>query len=470
MVFSSMIFVFLFLPVTVALYFLVPKRFRRTRNFVLLIASLFFYFYGEPKGIFIMLASIAGNYFFALIVDGKRITDGGRKAALAAAVIFNLCILGYYKYTGFILYNIERVTGAGFDIPQIVMPIGISFFTFQGMSYCFDVYRREAPAQRNILNVALYISMFPQLIAGPIVRYESVAAALVSREEGFGKFADGVPRFIFGLGKKMILANPMGALAGLMFGMGGAGISWAAAWIGAAAYSLQIYFDFSGYSDMAIGLGKMFGFEFLENFNYPYISRSITEFWRRWHMSLSFWFRDYVYIPLGGNRKGAGRQLLNIVIVWSLTGLWHGAAWNFVLWGVYFAVLLIAEKLFLNRVLDRLPNIVGHIYALFFIVIGWVIFNGGSLSSIISYLGAMFRVAPLLPAQQDQMMIIFRQYGVELLAGMIFSTPVCKLLEKRFGDNGVFAAVKFAITAAVFVLSVLLVEGTRFNPFIYFRF
>ena len=360
MVFSSFVFLLVFLPIVLILYFLCPAK---GRNLVLLLASLLFYAWGEPVYVLIMLFSTVFDYTNGRIIEYYK--DRGfykrAKVALVVDLVGNLAILGFFKYADFVIENVNSVTGAGISLLRIALPIGISFYTFQTMSYTIDVYRGEVPAQKNILDFATYVVLFPQLIAGPIVQYKTIAEELSGRKHNLEDISQGVFRFVVGLGKKVILANQIGALYTEISGMGE--ISVATAWLGAIAYSFQIYFDFSGYSDMAIGLGRIFGFHFLENFNFPYMAKSITDFWRRWHISLSSWFREYVYIPLGGNRKGMARQLVNIMIVWFLTGLWHGASWNFILWGVYYGVLLMIEKLFLLKLLKKLPSWVGHVYS-----------------------------------------------------------------------------------------------------------
>ncbi len=369
MLFSSNVFLFAFLPVVLLLYFICP---RRLRNPVLLLWSLVFYGWGEPVYLFLMIATILLNYGFGLWIHKKQAAGEKAKLPLVLGVVANLVILGFFKYAGFFVQQLQAVVPflSGVKAPEISLPIGISFYVFQSMSYVIDVYRNDAPVQKNPLTFGTYVTLFPQLIAGPIVRYKDVAEQMETRRENVHDFASGVQLFVLGLGKKVLLANPMGNLWNLLQAEGGT----LTAWVGILAYSLQIYFDFSGYSDMARGLGRMFGFEFLENFNYPYISASITEFWRRWHISLSTWFREYVYIPLGGNRKGLPRQILNLLIVWGLTGFWHGASWNFILWGLYYAVLLILEKLFLLKLLKKAPGIFGHLYTIFAVLLGWVLF------------------------------------------------------------------------------------------------
>lgn len=367
MVFSSLIFLFFFLPAVLFCYYIVPTRFIRARNMVLLLFSLFFYFYGEPKLIIMLVLSILMNYLFGLSMRSRY-----RKSLLIFCITANLTLLGVFKYLNFFIRTADGLLGLNIQLTSIVMPIGISFYTFQALSYVIDVYRREVPPQHDPFSLALYVSMFPQLIAGPIVRYHDVNEQLAVRSHSVAQFSDGISRFVFGLSKKVLLSNVFAQIADGIFAYQPAELSTAAAWLGAIGYTLQIYFDFSGYSDMAIGLGKMFGFTFLENFNYPYISRSVTEFWRRWHISLSTWFRDYVYIPLGGNRCSPARHICNLLVVWTLTGFWHGANWTFMAWGLYFGILLILEKKFLSRLIERLPMILRHVYALFFIIIGWV--------------------------------------------------------------------------------------------------
>ena len=466
MTFSSTVFLFLFFPAVLTGYFVLPQRCRRLRNLFLLVCSLGFYFYGEPRGILIMLVSIAGNYLIALALERW---SARRRLWLVLSLLLNLGLLCTFKYLGFFAQNLQQL-GLSVSVPDIVMPIGISFFTFQGMSYVFDVYQGTVRAQRNPLLVALYISLFPQLVAGPIVRYETIELELTSRRETLDDASNGMRRFIFGLGKKLLLANPMGVIATEVFAMDAAVTPAPVLWVGAIAYTFQIYFDFSGYSDMAIGIGHIFGFHFLENFNYPYISQSITEFWRRWHISLSGWFRDYVYIPLGGNRRGRARQLLNILIVWALTGLWHGAAWNFVLWGLYFAVILIAEKLFLGKLLQRLWRPLRHVYSLLLIVVGWVLFNAGSLTQVVQYTSGMFTNWSFTAAEGKHALYLLLEYRFELLACVLLSMPVVPWLARKLGDRPWLEPARMIPALGVFVLSLLALVSTTFNPFIYFRF
>ena len=465
MVFSSFSFLMFFFPAVCFCYFIVPQRFRSLRNLVLLVFSLFFYFWGESRGVLLMLAVILVSYCSARIIDGAG-SKAIRRLGLWLELLTCLGALVYYKYADWLLISVNSLFHTDLPILQVVMPIGISFFTFQSMSYVIDVYRGTVEAQKNLLNVALYVSLFPQLVAGPIVRYETVAAEIVSRRENLDEIYAGVQRFIMGLGKKLLLANTFGQEADTIFSMASAVRGTPAAWLGAICYSLQIYFDFSAYSDMAIGMGRMFGFHFLENFNYPYVSRSITEFWRRWHISLSTWFRDYVYIPLGGNRRGLPRQILNLLAVWALTGLWHGASWNFVLWGLYFFVLLILEKFFLGKLLDKLPSVVRRSYTLLAVVLGWVIFYCTESGQLTSYLGDLFAFR----GGFDHVLLTLRQNVPEFLFGLALCTPLpmrlfCLGKDKPWGE--VLRCVWMLI---VLVLSVLALTGSSFNAFIYFRF
>lgn len=383
---------------------------------------------------------------------------------LFLSVLMNLSLLVYYKYTGFIVGNINNLFGTELFIKKIVMPVGISFFTFQGMSYVFDIYYGWSKAQKNILNVILYIALFPQLVAGPIVRYQTIEDELTGRSENEHLIAEGIGYFIIGLGKKMIIANQMGIVADAAFAEAAPTV--ALCWLGAIGYTLQIYFDFSAYSDMAIGLGKVFGFTFPENFNYPYIATSITDFWRRWHISLSTWFRDYLYIPLGGNRCSKGRQILNIMTVWLATGIWHGASWNFVVWGVYYGVLLIVEKFFLKDILNRLPSVFRHIYTMLIVIIGFVFFRADTLTAAVTYLKTMFGVGILTGGNELQLL---SNYYVFILMGIVGSFPVAGLVKKHL-KGGAYCFAKYVYLVSVFAISVLFLTGSTFNPFIYFRF
>ena len=461
MVFSSYTFLFYFLPPLLILYYLIPRRSLGGRNLVLLAFSLFFYFAGGPRHLPLMLLSIAINYVGGLLCAKRR------RWALVLTMAVNLGLLGWFKYAGFVGENL-RALGLPLSVPEVVLPIGISFFTFQGMSYVIDVYRGDTPPAKNPLQVALYIALFPQLVAGPIVRYTTVAEELVSRRETFDDFAAGALRFSFGLAKKMLLANNLSLMADEAFST--APIGAAAAWLGAIAYTGQIYFDFSGYSDMAIGLGRMFGFHFEENFNYPYLSKSVTEFWRRWHMSLSGWFRDYVYIPLGGSRAGTAKQVRNILLVWTLTGLWHGAAWNFLLWGLYFGVLLLGEKFWWGKALERAPSPLRHLYAMVIVVLGWVLFRCEGLSAVGSYLGAMLGLSG---AGWGQALYFLRQYGVFLVVGAVASLPVKDALRSALQRRKAERTIQWGSALAglaLLGLSFLQLISSTANPFIYYRF
>ena len=460
MLFSSNVFLFAFLPAVLAVYYLVP---RFLRNPVLLLVSLIFYGWGEPVYLLLMLAAILLNYGFGLWIWALRRKGRGAKEVLAAGVAANLLLLGYFKYASFLMSALSALIPGlrGISIPQVELPIGISFYIFQSMSYIIDVYRDDAPVQKNPLTFGTYVALFPQLIAGPIVRYRDVAQQLSSRRETLNGFSSGILLFIVGLSKKVLLANPMGeAWLQLQCETG-----LAAAWIGLAAYTLQIYFDFSGYSDMARGLGRMFGFEFLENFRYPYISVSVTEFWRRWHISLSTWFREYVYIPLGGNRRGKGRQLLNLLIVWFLTGLWHGASWNFALWGLYYAVLLILEKLFLLRVLEKLPKPAKHLYTLLVVMIGWALFYFEDLGALGEFMGRLW--IPV-PASSGSLPLIASFLPLMAVAAFAATPIPASLAAKR--DTPALRFVKAAAAACALLLCVGALASQSYNPFIYFRF
>ena len=458
MVFSSLIFLFFFLPAVLLCYYVVPQRFLAVRNGVLLAFSLFFYFYGEPRLIALLFLSIALNYFFGLLMRSPY-----RKIWLALCVFCNVAMLGVYKYLNFFISTANSVFGASMPLLDIVMPIGISFYTFQALSYVVDVYRRQAWPQKNPFSLALYISMFPQLIAGPIVRYRDVDDRIAQRAHTVAGFSEGIDRFIYGLAKKVLLSNVFAQIADGIWLRPTDELTFLLSWFGAAAYTLQIYYDFSGYSDMAIGLGEMFGFQFLENFNYPYISRSVTEFWRRWHMSLSSWFRDYVYIPLGGNRCSSKRHIFNLLVVWGLTGFWHGANFTFLAWGLYFGVLLICEKYALAKLIDRLPRVLTHLYALFFIVIGWVLFRSDTLSYALDYLRVMLTPSLTVDPQLIEYLARFWPY---LLCGVVLSAPIYPRLAKRKA----FVLLSYPLLAALLVLCVMSLLNNSYNPFIYFRF
>ena len=457
MVFSSTVFLFLFLPLTLCIYYNPWLTGRRFRNVLLLLASLFFYAWGEPVFVFLMVFSIVVAFFVGRHLQGEK-----RQYWLGAGVAFHVGLLFVFKYLTFVMGQLGLLVGSleGFSI---ALPIGISFFTFQLLSYLFDVYYGKAKAQDNVLNLGLYVALFPQLIAGPIVRYDAIAAEITARKENLTDFSEGMMRFIYGLAKKVLIANYMGQLADTIFAMEGS-ISVGVAWLGALAYTLQIYYDFSGYSDMAIGLGRMFGFHFAENFNYPYIARSATEFWRRWHISLGSWFRDYVYIPLGGNRCSQGRWVLNLFTVWALTGIWHGANYTFLVWGLFYFVLLMLEKF------THLPERLGrgaHVYAMVAVMLGWVMFRSVSLEAGIHYIGMMFGIGSM-GITDAYFWLYIRQTASVLIAGVIFSLPVVPWLKSHGGkfiaDWEPFAAM------GLFLLTLVVTVSASYNPFIYFNF
>ena len=470
MVFSSFVFLLVFFLVVMALYFLVPGR---IRNVVLLLASLLFYAWGEPIYVSIMLFSTVFDYTNGRLIEKfkKENRQTAAKMVLIVDMLGNLGILGFFKYADFVLENVNAITGAGIELLHIALPIGISFYTFQTMSYTIDVYRGEVPAARNILDFATYVTLFPQLIAGPIVQYKTVEKELANRKTTVDEFAEGAFRFVIGMAKKVILANQIGALFTTISGM--SEISTATAWLGAIEYSFQIYFDFSGYSDMAIGLGRMFGFHFLENFDHPYISASITEFWRRWHISLSSWFREYVYIPLGGNRKGLKRQLINIMIVWMLTGLWHGASWNFVLWGLYYGILLMIEKIFLLKWLDKIPKVFRHIYCLFLVIIGWTIFSQTDFGLLGDYLQTMAGVGTVLV---DSAFFYHLSCNAVLLVVLCLCSvdykPLIAKNEKlsAFMQSPAYDVARTIIMVVLMAICFAFLVGDSYNPFLYFRF
>lgn len=466
MVFSSTIFLCVYLPLVLLGYYICPKK---GRNLFLLIVSLVFYAWGEPKYVFLMIFSILVNYIFGRLMDKNRGRQKRMKLLLVLSVVIDLGLLSVFKYTDFVITNINAIFGANFDLLNIALPIGISFYTFQAMSYTIDVYRDDVRVQKNLIDFGMYITMFPQLIAGPIVRYADVQDQLADRSVTTVDFSEGVMRFVVGLGKKVLLANQMGAVWSDIYALGG-DVSTLMAWTGAIAYTFQIYFDFSGYSDMAIGLGRMFGFKFPENFRYPYQSVSITDFWRRWHITLSTWFKEYLYIPLGGNRRGLARQALNLLIVWSLTGFWHGAGWNFVMWGLYYFVILFIEKLFLLKALDKLPKFFRHVYALLLIIIGWVIFASDDVSVLLPYLGSMFGANGAIGGMDVYTLLT---KAVLLIICCIASTELPKKLflsaAGAMNEKAAFT-LKSVLTIALLALSMILLIGDSYNPFLYFRF
>jgi len=479
MYFSSTSFILGFLPCLILCYFIVPQgkdnRFLWIKNLILLIFSLAFYAWGGVSYLFLLLASVMINYLGGLFVTVPKVKNA-QKLILFLTVFANLALLGWFKYANFAA-ELLIYFGADISVPNVVLPIGISFFTFQGMSYVIDVYRRDASVQKNPLKVALYVSLFPQLVAGPIVRYTTVENALNARTHTLNTFADGAVRFMTGFGKKMILANAMAEIADSIFAMDiSCSLTPTLAWIGAISYTFQIYFDFSAYSDMAIGLGKIFGFEFNENFNYPYIATSVTDFWRRWHISLSSWFRDYVYIPLGGNRCSVLRHIFNLLVVWTLTGLWHGANLTFILWGLYFGVILIAEKYLLGGILPKIPMVLRRILTFFAVIQTWKLFRSDSVPAAMSYLAVMFGRYGGTGFSQYAMYYI-HQYYPEIILSFIAIFPIKNVLsrfvERHSDSTAIYALGQFlpkVFAVSVFILGYLKLVSGSFNPFIYFQF
>ena len=473
MVFSNLVFIFLFLPVTLFFYFLLGSR---MRNYVLLTASLFFYAWGEPKYVLLMLFSIFMNYVFGLVLGGSWDSLRRKQLFLALAIGGNLAILGFFKYGNFLVDNINLLFQLDVAWEPIPLPLGISFFTFQAMSYIIDVYRKEVQAQRNFFHIALYISLFPQLIAGPIVRYNQIAQQIKKRVISQELFAQGIQRFIIGLAKKVLIANQLGQVADTVFATSPAELTLVGAWLGILAYTLQIYFDFSGYSDMAIGLGMMFGFRFLENFNYPYISKSITEFWRRWHISLGQWFKSYVYIPLGGNQAGQLKLYRNLLLVWALTGFWHGASWTFMAWGLYYGLILCLEKMGLESWLKRLWTPLQHMYVLLIVMMGWVFFRADNFSYSYYFIKTLFGFGNSVILDGPTMMILSQNLLVFIL-GIILSMPVYPWLKEKIqaeSRSGLTGAATQLVSTLGYLLLLLLsttfLVNSTFNPFLYFRF
>ena len=465
MVFSSFVFLFCFLPVVLVLYYLTPKRFR---NITLFAVDLVFYAWGEPVFVLLMLVSIAVNYIAGILLGRYRKRKKLSKLILIADVAVNLGLLGFFKYAGLIGQTLNIVLPfLNLPVMEVALPIGISFYTFQTMSYTIDVYRNTVKVQKNFIAFGTYVSLFPQLIAGPIVRYEDVAAQMMDRHENLEQFTDGVKVFLIGLSKKVLIANEMGGLWDIIRNSGSQSGA-VGAWAGIIAYTFQIYFDFSGYSDIAIGLGKMFGFEFVKNFDYPYISKSITEFWRRWHISLGTWFREYVYIPLGGNRKGLPRQILNLGIVWFLTGLWHGASYNFILWGLYFGVILVVEKTFMLKLLKKIPAVFGHIYSLILIVFGWLIFYFEDMGEMGTYFLRMFGSDGF--AMEETVMVTVISYLPLLIIAALASTPLASVLYHKIKSRPVLCCMDSTGTAAALLLCTAKLSGSTYNPFLYFKF
>ena len=464
MVFSSITFLFYFLPITLLLYFIVPKK---MRNFILLVASLLFYFYGEPKYIIILLFSCIFNYYASKLLTKF---PNQKKLLLISSLVINFGLLVYFKYFNFLITNLNNAFKLNFDTLNIILPIGISFFTFQATSYLIDVYKGKVKPADHLLDFATYLSLFPQLIAGPIVRYETIAKELKSRKCSFELFSKGLKRFIIGLGKKVLLANTLGLLVTTLNGLSSPTIL--SHWISAISATMQIYYDFSGYSDMAIGLGLIFGFHFLENFDYPLSATSITTFWRKWHISLSSWFKDYIYIPLGGSRTTKFKAMRNILIVWFTTGLWHGASWNFITWGLYYGILLIIEKKFLLKTLEK-HKFLGHIYTILLVVISFVIFNTDTLGESLTFLKSMFGLNAL-PFLNHSTLYYLRSYGILLLISFFFLFPNYKTLIKKLSttklNKTIMDILEVIIYLSIFILSVSFIVDSSYNPFLYFRF
>ena len=468
MVFSSIIFMFTFLPLSLLLYYIMPRKFK---NLILLMISLVFYAWGEPVYVLLMIFTIVFDYIMALIIDRNREDKVKSKVIFIGTIGVNLLILGFFKYYGFLIDNINLLFNLNLQYTNLALPIGISFYTFQTLSYVVDVYLDKVKVQKSLISFALYVTMFPQLVAGPIVKYSDIDYQLTNRKESINKFGQGVDRFIIGLGKKVLLANNIGIIWTTIQAMNIDSISVLTSWIGIIAYTFQIYFDFSGYSDMAIGLGKMFGFEFIENFNYPYISTSISEFWRRWHISLGTWFREYVYIPLGGNRVSTLKHIRNLFVVWLLTGLWHGASWNFVVWGLYYGFILFMEKIILHKVLSKTPKFIKHIYTMLLVMIGWVLFGSVDLTSALEYLKVMFGLSG--NALVDNSAIYYLYTNIKLLIILtLCSTPIVSIIFRQIIKKGKSVGILFAVSINIIIIliSIAYLVNETYNPFLYFRF
>ena len=473
MVFSNLVFLFVFLPAVLITVYLIRPEFR---NIALLAFSLFFYAWGEPKYVFLMLLSIALNYIFGLIIHRFESRKNIKRLALYLAVVGNLAILGYYKYIGFFIDNLNALFDLSIQVESVPLPIGISFYTFQAISYVVDVYRKDGFVQKNPIDIALYISLFPQLMAGPIVRYNEIMEQLMSRVVNVQRFSEGIRIFIFGLAKKVLIANQMAVIADDIFAKQPSEISVTLAWLGILAYSLQIYFDFSGYSDMAVGLGKMFGFDFPRNFHYPYFAKSITEFWRRWHITLGSWFRDYVYIPLGGNRVSTLKLYRNILVVWTLTGFWHGASWTFLAWGLYYGIIISIEKAGLLSILGKLWAPIQHLYVILLFMIGWVFFRANNFTYSIEYIQTMFGLNGR-PFTESLTFFYLNDYLLILVIAIVFSIPVyewvtatMEKMSRSLVTRGIFDTVNILFLFIIFVISIIHLVNSTYNPFIYFRF
>ena len=461
MIFSSITFLFYFLPVLLIIYYAVPKKFK---NIILLIASMLFYFVGEPKYILLMIVSILNTYIFGILINKY---EKYSKLFLIISLCISAGFLIYFKYIDFVIENINLFLKNKLDLLYVALPVGISFYTFQMMSYLVDVYRKEVPSQKNILDLALYVVLFPQLIAGPIVRYTTIVNELAERTHSFEKFSQGVTKFVIGLGKKVVIANVIGQLGTIFLSTSDPSVIYH--WMYGLAIMMQIYFDISGYSDMAIGLGKMFGFDYNENFNYPYIATSITEFWRRWHMSLSSWFRDYIYIPLGGNRVSKAKWIRNIFVVWMLTGIWHGASWNFVVWGLYFAILLLIEKILLKKYLEKLPKVFSNLYTCILVMISFIIFNGNSTEEIMNHLSGLLGLNGI-PFISQETIYYLKSYLMIFVISIIGSTPLMKMIvNSKYLKKAQNVLEPIFVVVILLVSTAFIVDGS-FNPFLYFRF
>lgn len=463
MVFASITFLYYFLPMFLILYFVVPKKYK---NIVLLIFSIIFYFYGEPKYILLMLVEVLFSYFMTLSLEKNK-----SKSLLGVIISFHIFLLCVFKYFNFIITNINSIFDGNISLLNIVLPIGISFYTFQIISYEVDVYRGKVKASKSLIDYMTYVFLFPQLIAGPIVRYETVSKELKSRKVTLEDFSYGVNRFIIGLFKKVVIANNIGELCNIL--NSSSEVSVLLYWILGISYMLQIYFDFSGYSDIAIGIGRMIGFKFPENFNYPYVADSVTDFWRRWHMTLSSWFRDYVYIPLGGNRVSTLKHIRNILVVWMLTGFWHGASWNFIIWGIYFGVILIIEKYFLNKILEKLPRVIRNIYTMFIVMISFIIFSSDDMSSALTVIKGLFSFSSL-KFSNDFIIYYIRSYGVILIGGLVLCTPLIKNAINKLRENKILNYIinifEVIVLVLIFVIITSMLIDSSYNPFLYFRF
>ena len=464
MVFSSLIFLFMYLPVTLLIYYIVP---RKARNLFLFFINLVFYGWDKPPLVLLMLVSVVINYAGGYFVGKAKPDKNKAKIPLVITVILDIGILGFFKYAGMFTDTLNLLPFLHIKTIEIALPIGISFYTFQTMSYVIDVYRDDAPVSRSLINFGTYVALFPQLIAGPIVRYKDVAYQLSHRRETLGQFNNGVKLFVIGLGKKVLIADQMGLMwDSIRVSSDPNGVL--GSWIGISAYAMQIYFDFSGYSDMARGLGNMLGFEFLRNFDYPYISKSVTEFWRRWHISLSTWFREYVYIPLGGNRRGVPRQIINLLVVWLLTGLWHGAAYNFILWGLYYGLILIIEKFVIGKFLEKLPNVLKHIYTIIIFLFGWVIFFFENIGEMGGFISDLFNFSNGIIGSQT--LVILCRYGLIFAAGIIAATPLGINIYKKFKGKKFTFALETVFCAVVLLIATASLVTQSYHPFLYFRF